>query len=289
MKADKNYIPYRELINKFPVNKGDTLMVASDITRLAILAKRKEGAFDPNLLIQSIQEKLGEEGTLLIPAFNHDLRSGEAFDIRKTKPITGALSQVAFERDDFVRTKHPLHSFMVWGRKASFYEELNNKSSFAYDSPFAFLAEDNAKMWFVSTSVSQALTYTHYVEELEKVKYRKNKKLDILYTDKEGHVSENEFTIYAKKRGWNLDFSPLEELMKQTVLQEQFINGLKFQFLPLQDAFRVIQEDIRTNKARSIAYFSWKLFFKDMLKTYLYQLKLYSSTKEKIRHAGYIQ
>ncbi len=284
------YIPYQQIADHLDIGESDTLVVAADVTRLALSASRNEGEFDVNLLIDSLLKKLGEQGTLLIQAFNHDIHSGDSFDIRKTKPRTGALALAALERNDFVRTHHPLHSFLVWGKDAAFYEDLSNSSSFAFDSPFAFLKGKAARMLFISSSVKRALSYTHYVEEAEKVKYRKYRSLMIRYTDKDGVFSMREYSIYAKKRGWTLDFAPLEEKFRNAgMLNEKIINGQLFQVLPLDDAFYLIREDIRNNKARSIAYFSQERFFKELLKDYIYRLRIFRTTSDKIKHGSNIQ
>lgn len=282
-----NYIPYQQIADHLNIREGSTLLVAGDVTRLALFASKNEGEFEVNLLIDSLLKKLGNKGTLLIQAFNHDIASGGSFDIRKTKPRTGALALAAFERDDFVRTRHPLHSFMVWGKDAAFYEGLSNSSSFAFDSPFAFLKDKAAGMLFISSSVKRALSYTHYVEEAEKVRYRKYRSLMIRYTDKEGEDGLREYSIYAKKRGWTLDFVPLEEKFRKAgILNEQMINGLLFQLLPLDDAFYLIRDDIRNNRSKRIAYFSPELFFKELLKDYLYRLRIFRTTSDKIKYGS---
>ena len=281
----KEYIPYQNIIEKLDVNKGDTLILASNITKMAFLSSRKEGSFQSNLLIDSIQKKLGNEGTLIIPAYNHNLKSGQKFDIKDTPPITGTLALIALKRNDFARTKNPLHSFLVWGNYSDELCKLDNKSSFGKDSPFAFFMDKNAKMLFLSTTVTAAFTFTHFVEESEKVHYRKYQKIKINYTDKNKRTSEKEYLLYRKKTGWGLDFKPLEELFRKSLLKEKTINGLRFQLIDISETYNIISKDIIENNSKSIAYFSLKLFFKETVKQILLKLKIFKTTFDKIQNA----
>ncbi|MCD4773841.1 MAG: AAC(3) family N-acetyltransferase [Bacteroidales bacterium] len=285
---EKGYIPYQKIIDKLDVNEGEILIVTSNITKMAFLSRRNEGSFDSNLLIDSFQKKLGKEGTLILPSYNHNLKSGQKFDIKNTTPVTGALALAAFKRNDFKRTKNPLHSFLVRGKYADELSNLNNKSSFGKDSPFAFFLEKNAKMLFISTNVTAAFTFTHFVEESEKVHYRKYQKLPIKYTNEKNQFSVRDYLLYKKKTGWDLDFKPLEELFRKSILNEKTINGLKFQSLNISKAYDIILKDIRENKAKSIAYFSLKLFVRDTVKQVLKKLKIFRTTFDKIQNANNI-
>ena len=279
----KEYNPYQKIVDQLDVKKGDTLILASNITKLAFLSRRKENSFDVNLFIDSFLKRLGKDGTLIIPAYNHNLKSGGKFNFKNTMPITGTLALIALKRKDFMRTKNPLHSFLVSGKYADDLCKMNNKSSFGPDSPFAFFLEKNAKMLFVSTTVSDAFTFTHFVEESEKVHYRKYQKLNIKITDDNNQVSDEEYLFYRKKTGWDLDFKPLEELFRGSILNEKSINGLKFQSLNISNTYEIIRKDIAENRARSIAYFSLKLFVKDTVKQILGKLKIFKTTFDKIQ------
>jgi aminoglycoside 3-N-acetyltransferase len=234
------------------------------------------------VIIDSFQDKVGEQGTLIIPAFNHNLRSFQKFDLNKTKPVTGTLSIACFNRKDFKRTKHPLHSFMVWGKHADYLSNMNNQSSFGKDSPFAFLKDKNSKMLLISTGVAEALTFAHFVEETEKVRYRKYKTFKIFYTDEDGETSLKQFLLYKKKPGWDLNFKPIEKILKNSILKEKSVNNIKIQMLNLADAYLFIQKDIRENNAKSLAYFSKKLFVRDIIKDILHKFNIFSSAQDKI-------
>jgi aminoglycoside 3-N-acetyltransferase len=284
----ENHIPYTKIADHLDIQEDDILLIASDITKLSYSAIKTEGKFDPNKLIDSFKNKLGKNGTLLFPSYNFLLESGDIFDIKKTKPfLCGALSIAALESYDFRRTKHPLHSFLVWGKHAEEICNLNNKSSFGKDSPFAFLYNHKAKMLCIDIDLYGSFTFTHYVEEMERVKYRRMKKYKIIYTDKENHTSCEEYFLYKKYPGIEMVFQRLEENFKELgIIKETTINNIKYRQILLDDnTYSIIKNDIRYNKAKSIAKFNFVLFLKDSAKFILKKLNCYTPLNERINNA----
>lgn len=280
----KKYRPLHEIVDDLPVGKGSVIWVTADLTRLAIGVKRKEGSFSADNLIDLLQYKVGQEGTLVIPAFNHNLKNKSTFDIRATRPITGALALTAFSRNDFQRTSHPLHSFMVWGKHAGELVLLDNRSSFGEGSPFEWLLAHGAVTLFIGTSVKDAFTFAHFAEEKARVHYRKYRNLEFDYVDSEGRNSRRGFSIYAKKWGWDMCLGRLEELLEEKNLIDEWIyNGVRFSMLSLQDVFDILMEDIKNNRARNLACFSLELYFREMVKSVLKNMTGYRTVPERIR------
>ena len=48
------------------IDKGDKVLVSSDILRMLMLSKKKENNLNPDTIIDLLKEKIGEEGTLVI-------------------------------------------------------------------------------------------------------------------------------------------------------------------------------------------------------------------------------
>ena len=65
MKA--GYISYREIAKAIGIKKGEKVYLSSDILSLAWAAKINGECFDIDWLIDSFQEQITMEGTLLIP------------------------------------------------------------------------------------------------------------------------------------------------------------------------------------------------------------------------------
>jgi hypothetical protein len=140
-------------------------------------------------------------------------------------------------------------------------------------------------MLFAGTTVSEAMTFTHYVEESLQVKYRRYKDLNISYRDADGHVEKRKFTLYSKKPGYTMKLGILEKKLKQEYLDTIIINGIPFSMIRCRQAYEAISHDIRNNRARSIAAFEPGLFVRDILKHNLKRFRLFRTTYGKIRSA----
>jgi aminoglycoside 3-N-acetyltransferase len=277
-------IKYRDLITHLGIAPGSVLMVAADLTRLAMTSRRKEGEFSTTSFLESLQRHLGKEGTLVIPAFNFNLKDNAQFNPSRTMPVTGALAVEALKRPDFRRTRHPLHSFMVWGKYAPALAGLDNKSSFGPDSPFSFLKEHHCRMLFIDTRIQDAFTFVHYVEESAKVKYRKYKKINLVMEDEDGTREQREFLLFAKRPGWTMKLSGLEELLtEKNVAKSIVINHVDFIMVDLEAAYPEILNDIHSNNARNLAFFSPGLYFREKAKQLLAAFGIHTLA-DKISH-----
>lgn len=256
-------------------------MVTGDFTRLAFLSRRKGKPLDAGVFIESLQNHLGTDGTLVIPSFNFNLRNKGRFSHSRTLPVTGSLAMEAMKRNDFARTSHPLHSFLVWGKHQQELLALDNLSSFGSDSPFALFLEHRAWMLIIETPVRDAFTFVHHVEEMEQVRYRKMKKMNLFLEDQQ---QWKECRIYAKKRGWTMDMTSLEkELFQAGAARCHLINQVPFTLIDLVASLPVIQQDIRENRSSGMARFDLKLYFRDAAKTVLAAMNMHTPS-DKISH-----
>lgn len=211
---------YLDMIRQLEITPGSLVVVAADITRLALAGRRLEIGFDVNNFLDTLKQCFGKGGTLVIPSYNFTLRSNDHYSPNKTLPLTGALAVAALKRPEFIRTSNPLHSFLVWGEHAGELSNLSNKSSFDKDSPFAFFRDQGGKMLFIDTTVAAAFTFVHHVEEMEKVRYRKYERLIINIEEGKGGRGEEktrrrEVMLFAKKPGGTRDLKGLEKLLVQ--------------------------------------------------------------------------
>jgi aminoglycoside 3-N-acetyltransferase len=255
---------------KCGLKNGDILYLSANIIRLAKLAKKKQTQFDPAHFIFSIKEKIGNEGTLLIPAFNHDLRSKSVFDTKRTAPITGVLAQTAMKLTEFRRTFNALHSFFVFGKYQEEICAFKNTSSFSEESPFGFLRRNQGKMLIIDLDLQSSLTFAHHTEELLQVSYRKWKSIPITYHNDEGNIQTINFRLFAKKNGYINEVNPmLPILVSQGAAQQLSIEGIPVIILDLPKVHELLAADLRNNKGRNIVYFSLKQGIKSKIKQLL--------------------
>lgn len=248
------YIPYVDTIYQLGLEKGDTVLIASDIRILGLEAMRHKEKFNLNDIIDVFIDIVGKEGTLLFPTYNWDFCNGVAFDYYQTPSKTGALSSAALNRDDFIRTRHPIYSFAVWGIDATLLYNLNNRSSFGVDSPFNYLRHAKAKMVLIGVDYQKSFTYVHFVEEEEKVDYRYLKDFTASYCDRKGKTTEQTYSMYVRDldRGVVTNVNPIGAVMEMQGSSQHFvINKVDFYVIDLYKAYEIIQDDIRNNKARN--------------------------------------
>jgi aminoglycoside 3-N-acetyltransferase len=275
---------YLDMFRQVDITPGSLVMVTADLTRLALITRRKKRDFEIDRFITNLKQCLGKGGTLVIPSFNFNLHNDEYYNPTKTLPITGALAVAALKRPEFFRTKNPLHSFLVWGEHAEALAALNNKSSFSADSPFAFMNENHATMLLIDTSVSAAFTFVHHVEEMEKVHYRKYKTIGINFDENTGNAIRKEYLLYAKKPGWTMDLAGLETLLtEKQIARKLLINQVPFTLVALHEAYPIIRDDIRGNKSKSLARFSPGLYLRENAKSILASFGIHTLA-DKISH-----
>lgn len=253
---DMSYVKLQEIINEIDINRGDVVLISSDLKHIIFQAYEQEGKADIDGLIDSIQRKIGTEGTLLFPTFNWDFCKGVTFDYQKTACKTGALSKAALKRTDFKRTKHPLYSFAVWGKDQELLCEMENESSFGADSPFAYLHKKGAKNLIIDVSYQHCFTFVHYVEEQTKgVDYRYLKKFMAGYKDETGIESMRTYSMFV--RDLDLDvFNTIEPMdsvfLEFGAVKKYSINDIPYKLVDLGKAFPLIQKDILENKSRRL-------------------------------------
>lgn len=248
-------VKYYDILKNIDIDIGDILDVSSDLFPMILNCRKYKEEFDPNLLIESIIDKIGNEGTIMIRTWNWDFCHGDAFDYYKTPSQVGALGNVALSRHDFKRTKHPLYSFSVWGKYQDYLCSIDNNSAWGSDSPFAFLNNNKGKQLMLGSTMWNSLTYVHFVEEQTGVKYRYLKQFTGEYID---HNHEKSVRSYAMNvRDLDLDikmtsekFTPL--FFKQSVLKTYNFDGVSVSVVDLSAAYHIIEDDIVNNRSRLI-------------------------------------
>lgn len=130
------------------LKKGDVFLLHSDVRR--ILLKNREIKLEG--ILQSLLLTLKDSGTLLLPLFNFDFTKGKIFNINTTPSQMGVLSEFSRKQEGFMRSKHPVYSFAIWGKYAKEFAKLENKSAYAQNSPFGLLKELDGKIGVLDLS-----------------------------------------------------------------------------------------------------------------------------------------
>ena len=246
--------PYADFFDGCGIKKGDIVDVAADIRSLMLTARKEHWIFDGQHLIDALKDLVGHEGTLMLRVFNWDFCHGEGFDMRTSPSRVGSLGNFALKRDDFIRTKHPLYSWMVWGKYAQELAAMNNKAAFGKKSPWEFVYDNDGLLLNFGRTEVTGFTYAHYIEEGENMPYRFSKNFKGEYTDASGNKTVREYSMYVRYLDYDIytDLYPevLEELYQKGAVTKKTFRDLPLWSVKLREAIDYVRDDLKHNTGK---------------------------------------
>jgi len=236
----------KRIFIKLGIKKKDKLQVNSNILNIL---KSKKTIIKPNQIIDALIEIVTFKGSLMFPAYNWSFCNGEGFKYLETKSLTGALSNLALKRKDFLRSINPIYSLSIYGKDKNKISKLKHKSCFSLNSPFGYLIKNNGKNLFIDLDYKEALTYVHVAEESVKVNYRYLKKFSGTYFDINNKKKKKSFFMYVRK----------PEMVTATYIHKKFDNilkknkalktikfkGHKFSIVDLKKTYQLMVSDLK--------------------------------------------
>ncbi len=165
-------ISYKDILERLQeagIQKGDVVFVHSDIAAFGKLATNNRELLMDNI-IWALKDAVGEEGTIIMPAFTYSFCRSKEYDQQYSPSTVGVLTEYFRKQPEVDRTLHPIFSAAIWGKRKK--EILNvGPDSFGKDSIFAKLHQLQGKILFLGAPF-QSGTYMHYVEQSYNVPYR---------------------------------------------------------------------------------------------------------------------
>jgi len=196
------------------IEEGDLLLAQSSY--------KSFGGVDggPKTIIEALIHAVGEEGTLIMPAFSFDFCEGEPWDVRNSPSRMGIITELFRQDPRSCRVFHPIYSVSVSGKHAEEICSYRYKSSYGPDSVFAKMRELNGKMVFLGVHPNISITFLHHVEEMIGVDYRYMKEFTGQVTDWDGNTYEDTFTMMVRdiEKGVITDAVKMGELLDEKVL-----------------------------------------------------------------------
>jgi aminoglycoside N3'-acetyltransferase len=180
------------------LQRGDIVLFHSSMARTFRYLLSKGVKPDPRIVIDSILDQVGPEGTVLFPLFNFDFPVKKEFSMLTTPSQMGVITEFSRLNYAGARTGHPIYSFYAMGALSEEFKGLNNRSGYGPDSPFAKLLELNGKIASVDLEDQHSMTTYHFVEEKMGVDYRYFKTFSGNYEDLNGVVTTEEYILYVR-------------------------------------------------------------------------------------------
>ncbi len=250
---------YEQFLQGVGIEKGDIIDVASDMVSILMYCRKRKIEFNPDDLLDALKNLVGPEGTVMVRMFNWDFCHGTPFDMSKSPSRVGALGNTALKRSDFIRTAHPLYSWMVCGKYAGELAKMNNTCAFGPGTPFDFLYTHGGKQFTLGNTVADACTQMHHAEAVAAVPYRFEKMFTGEYTDLGGNTSLRTYSQYVryldvKVENINTDEGErLDTLKELGILTEKYYDdALRVSVIDLRQITDFFVKDIEENEGRFI-------------------------------------
>lgn len=152
----------RQDLTALGVEQGDSLLVHSSMKALGT-------DLSPEQVIACLQDALGPEGTLLMPALTYENVTGEhpVFSSAETPPCVGLLPRTFWKLPGVERSLHPTHSVCARGRLAHRLTvgHAIDDAAVGPHSPFMQLAVVGGKLLFIG-DILESCTFMHGVEDI---------------------------------------------------------------------------------------------------------------------------
>jgi aminoglycoside 3-N-acetyltransferase len=202
--------------------------------------------------IQSLQNAVTENGSLIMPAFTYcfalTIGSGEVFDYGKSPAKTGAVSEYFRQMPCTIRTSSPTHSFSIWGEVTGHIPADNSpKSPLGKGSIPDWMADNpNTYILMMGTDFS-SFTFGHYLETAAPVPWADVSPWDHLSVRKAG-VSINGIQELAEIPGCSKSFGNLEKyLLGRGVIKKYLFNTCPVYYVPVSLLMTAGLEYFRNN------------------------------------------
>lgn len=251
----EEYISYRKLPEILEIQSGDKIWISSALPALIMSCKKGQELFSVQNLLEIFLQKVGPKGTVILPTFCFDFSNKGIYDYHNSKGQTGILGNYALTRSDFKRTRHPLHSFAVYGSDQICLCSMENRNSFGADSPFEYCRVQNVKQVMIGTDYNHAMTMVHYAEMNANVPYRFMKIFQGTYVNEDGYPIAYECEYPARKLEYVTEekFNRIGARLEQSQIAKKYIcNGITHRVVELGRAYPVILKDAKENMCREL-------------------------------------
>lgn len=249
-----------EIYNHFKeaeIYDHDVVLIHSDISKNLIRYKKRDPNFKLNTFVNIIIDYF-KKGTVIFPTFNFHFCEKGSYDYLKTPSKMGILSEQIRKGNLHSRTLHPVYSFVALGSNSKLFQECQNIEAFSEDSPFGILRNLKGKIAIWNLPDQKSMTYYHFIERENKVRYRFDKIFFGNYTNKDKKTSKKKYTVFVRdvKKNVITDVQGMEEILWKYNLYKgnRFNIGSGLRSIKIEDLFDKVSEIIQKNLALGNLY-----------------------------------
>lgn len=239
------------------IEDGNVVLVHSSLKPTILRCREKGMDCTPTDILESFIAAVGQKGTLLLPTFNINVQPLVRFDIRHSPSKMGIVTEIARQREDFLRTRHPVLSFAVHGRLARDFERCDDYTGIGHQSVFARLHVEDGLIAILNLRENDSMSFYHHVERTLGVDYRWTIDFEAEVTDGQG-CYRRKHGFYARKRddGVVTSVDRMGERLWQQgcYCGDRWNEGSGLRTIRAHDVFRHTVEVIRDGEAKSYLY-----------------------------------
>lgn len=148
-------------LRELGLRAGDGIIMHSSLSSFGYV----EGGAEA--VIAALEDVITEEGTLLMPSFNHGEPWGKdpeaVFDPLLTPTKNGKVADTFWRQPGVKRSWNPTHPYAAWGKRASYTRWHHRTLTMGPDSPLGMLWQDGGKCLLVGVGYGPN-TFRHVVE-----------------------------------------------------------------------------------------------------------------------------
>jgi aminoglycoside N3'-acetyltransferase len=196
-----------EHLHELGIARGTNVVVHARLLSLGRFEGGAAGVYD------ALQEVVGHDATIAMPAFTLHLREHDVFDPANTAPEdVGALASYFCQLPERLRSRCPIHSYAAIGPKAAAIAASDEAQSMGPRSAFAAFKEHGFSILLLGCTFHQGATQVHQVEAEVGIPYREWMTLPRTVRDRSGEARPIKVQYYGRRAnaGVQLDLAPLE-------------------------------------------------------------------------------
>lgn len=245
--ADYTPAELRAVLEDLPISRGDTLFSHSNLGFFG--RPYGVGSSDEvcRLFVESVIERIGPEGTLVVPTFTYSFPKGEVFDPDATASDMGMFSEWVRRHAEAQRSLDPCYSVAAIGGAATGLTADTPENSFGRGSFFDRFYHAGGKV--LNFNFDAGSTFVHYVERCLDVPYR----FDKTFTGRilvRGEGRAERCTIWVRYKSDDAlvaAFEPFDRIARQKGLFETRPLGRgEVGVISAKDTFNLIADTLST-------------------------------------------